>query len=324
MRVLAHHQYGGADQLRHEERPRPVPGKGEVLVRVRAAAIDSGTVHLLHGSPRLIRPYAGLRRPRFTVPGRDLAGTVEACGPDVVGVEIGDDVIGTANGSLAEYAVVPLKRLAAKPAGVGFTEAAAIPVSGLTAAKAIDDARLSAGHRVLVTGASGGVGTYVVQLAVTAGAAVVGVCSAAKADLVREIGAAEVLDYATDDLAEHGPYDVIIDIAGNTPLRTLRRMTTATGTVVIVGGDQGGAVLGGMERTLATVLLNPFTRQRLVAVMPAERGEDMAVLAEQVAAGSLRPVVSEVYSFDRAAEAVADLEGGRVRGKAVIALDEPA
>lgn len=320
MRVLAHHQYGGAEQLGHEDRPKPAPGKGEVLVRVVAAAIDSGTLHLLHGTPRLVRPYSGLTKPRFQVPGRDLAGVIEECGPGVQGYAVGDEVIGTANGSLAEYAVVPVTRLAARPTSVDFAAAAALSVSGLTALKAINAASLTSGHRVLVTGASGGVGTYVVQLAVAAGAEVTGVCSAGKADLVRELGAEHVLDYAVDDLAHGAPYDAIIDIAGNSRLRDLRRMATRTGAIVIVGGDQGGPVLGGMQRNLAVLVINPFVRQRLSAVVAGERGEDMATMAAFVDEGTVRPAISKVYPFADAAEAVADLEAGRVRGKAVVAV----
>lgn len=324
MRVLAHHHYGGPEQLAHEERPQPTAGKGEVLVRVVAAAVDSGTLHLLQGSPRLVRPYSGFRKPRFQVPGRDLAGVVVALGSGVEGYAVGDEVIGTANGSLAEYAVVPLKRLAAKPTSADFPGASALPVSGLTALKAIASAGLEPGHRVLVTGASGGVGTYVVQLAVHAGAEVIGVCSAAKADLVRELGAKEVLDYAVDDLAEYAPYDAVIDIAGNTTVRDLRRMVTRTGAVVLVGGDQGGPILGGMERNLAVLFVNPFVRQRLSAVVAGERGEDMTTMARLVDQGVLRPVVSQVYPFDRAADAIADLEAGQVRGKAVVAVTDNA
>lgn len=320
MRVVAHHQYGGAEQLGFEERPKPTPGKGEVLVRIAAAAIDSGTLHLLHGTPRLVRPYSGLRTPRFQVPGRDLAGVIEELGRDVVGFDVGDRVVGTASGSLAEYAVVPVTRLAAAPTSVDLATAAALPVSGLTALKAITAAGLEPGHRVLVTGASGGVGSYVVQLAFAAGAEITGVCSAGKADLVRGLGAKQVLDYAVDDLATGAPYDAVIDIAGNTRLRALRRMVTRDGAIVIVGGDQGGEFLGGMERNLAVLLLNPFVRQRLSAVVAGERGEDMATMARYVDDGVVRPAISRVYRFDEAVEAVADLEAGRVRGKAVISI----
>ncbi len=322
MRVVAHHQYGGAEQLGFEERLKPTPGKGEVLVRVVAAAIDSGTLHLLHGSPRMVRPYSGLRTPRFQVPGRDLAGVIEELGPEVAGdgFRVGDEVIGTAAGSLAEYAVVPVKRLAAAPTSVDLPTAAALPVSGLTALKAIAAAGLEPGHRVLVTGASGGVGSYVVQLAFAAGAEVTGVCSAGKADLVRGLGAKQVLDYAVDDLAQGAPYDAIIDIAGNARLRVLRRMVTRTGAVVIVGGDQAGPVLGGMERNLAVLIVNPFVRQRLSAVVAGERGEDMATMARYVDDGVVRPAISRVYRFEEAVDAVADLEGGRVRGKAVVSI----
>jgi len=324
MRAVVQEQYGGAETLTMGERPQPVPGKGEVLVRVRATAVDSGTLHLMTGTPLMVRPYSGLRKPRFQVPGRDLAGVIEEIGSEVVDFKVGDAVIGTANGSLAEFAVVPVKRLVLKPADVSFTDAAALPVSGLTALKTIRMARITPKDRVLITGASGGVGSFAVQLAVAEDAIVTGVCSAAKADFVRGLGADRVLDYATDDLAEGAPYDVIIDIAGNRSLRELRRLLSRTGTLVIVGGDDGGPVLGGMERNLAAALLSPFSRQRLTAVVAGERAADIEEVAALVVSGTLRPAVSQVYPFADAAGAIADLAAGRVRGKAVVVVAEPS
>jgi NADPH:quinone reductase-like Zn-dependent oxidoreductase len=317
-------QYGGAETLTLGESPQPVPGKGEVLVRVHAAAVDSGTLHMMTGTPLMVRPYSGFRKPRFQVPGRDLAGVVESVGSEVTGFKVGDEVIGTANGSLAEFAVVPVKRLALKPAALDFAAAAALPVSGLTALKAIRMAGIKPKDRVLVTGASGGVGSFVVQLAGAEDAIVTGVCSAAKADFVRGLGADQVLDYASDDLGEGAPYDVILDIAGNRSLRELRRLLTRTGTLVIVGGDDGGAFLGGMERNLAAALISPFSRQRLTAVVAGERAEDIEAIAGLVESGVLRPAVSQTYPFIDAARAIEDLAAGRVRGKAVVVVAEPS
>lgn len=319
MKAFVHDQYGGPDRLTLAERPDPVAGKGEVLVEVHAAAVDSGTLHMLAGKPYLVRPYSGLRRPRFPVPGRDLAGVVTAVGPEVTGVRVGDEIIGTAAGSLAERAVVPVKRLAAKPASLSFTDAAALPVSGITALKAVRDAaRITAGQRVLVLGASGGVGSYAVQLAVTEGAEVVAVCSAAKGDFVLGLGASKVLDYATDDLAAGAPYDAILDIAGNRRLRDLRALLTPRGTLALVGGEDGGPVLGGMQRNLAALFLSPFLRQRLTGVVAGERGADMAVLGEYVEQGRLRPAVTQVFDFADAPQALTELAAGRVRGKVAV------
>ncbi len=320
MRAVVQQRYGGPEQLTYAEVPDPTPGKGEVLVEVRAAAIDSGTQHLMEGTPYLVRPYSGLRRLRFPIPGRDVSGVVVALGPEVDGVAVGDEVLGTAHGSLAELAVVPVQRLAAKSAALSFADAAALPVSGLTALQAWRKAGpLPDGARVLVTGASGGVGTYAVQLAVASGADVVAVCSAAKADLVRGLGVSTVLDYARDDLASSGPYDLILDIAGGGSLRSRRRLLTERGTLVLIGSDQGGRVLGGMQRPLAAVLLTPFVRQRLTGLVAGELGEDMAELVDLVGQGRLRPVLT-TYPFTAAITAVEDLVAGRVRGKAVIVL----
>lgn len=322
MRAVVQRRYGGPEELAVADVAAPTPGPGEVLVRVRAAGVDRGTWHLMVGLPLMIRPFLGLRGPRQPVPGRDVAGVVEAVGDGVTSVEVGDEVIGTARGSFAELATVPLTRLARKPAGLDFAAAATLPVSGLTALQAVRDVgRVRAGQQVLVIGASGGVGAYAVQIAAAYGAEVTAVCSAGKADLVRSLGAQHLLDYAHEEVDDEGPrFDVVLDIAGNRPLSVLRRALQPSGTLVIVGGEHGGRWLGGMHRQLWAAALSPLVRQRLTSLVSRERGEDMAVLAELVESGRLSPVVDRTYTLDEAAKALAHLEAGHVRGKVALTV----
>lgn len=319
MRAVVQQGYGTSEVLAMGERPVPAPGKGQVVMRVAAAAIDRGTWHLMTGEPLLMRPALGFRGLRNPVPGRDVAGTVTAVGPGVSGFTVGDEVAGTAWGSLAEYAVADADRLALRPSGVPVDLAAALPVSGQTAlAAVVDSGQVRAGHRVLVIGASGGVGTYAVQLAAAADAEVTGICSGAKADLVRDLGAANVIDRATAWRdAPGGPYDLIVDIAGDTPLRELRRMLTRAGTLVIVGTD-GGRLTGGLGRSVRAALLSPLVRQRLVMLVSKERGSDVARLLEMVEAGTLRPVVARTYPLAEVRTAMDELTTCRLAGKAVI------
>jgi NADPH:quinone reductase-like Zn-dependent oxidoreductase len=325
MRAIVQRRYGGTETLESHELPAPRPGKGEVLVRVAAAGVDRGTVHLMTGLPLVMRPATGLRRPRQPVPGRALSGVVEAVGTGVSRFRPGDAVFGTTGGSLAELVVCQERRLAAKPDGLTFEAAAAVPVSGQTALRAVRAARVTAGQSVLVLGASGGVGSFVVQLAKAAGARVTAVASAGKADLVRSLGADEVLDYARSDVtAAGGRYDAILDIAGSRPVSALRRVLAPTGTLVLVGGEEGGRWLGGMMRPLGAAARSPFLRQRLVMLSPAEDGADLVALAELVADGSLRPAVERVFELDDAAKAIEHLEAGHARGKLVVRVSPPA
>src|SRR3954469_15318715 len=247
MRAVVQDGYGTSDVLRVAEVARPTVGPREVLVEVRAAGLDRGTWHLMQGKPRLLRLVFGLRSPKQPVIGRDVAGTVVEVGAEVTAFAVGDEVFGVAPGSVAEYAVAREDKLARRPANVTWEQAAAVPVSGGTALQAVVDAgRVAAGQKVLVIGASGGVGSYAVQLATSAGAEVTGVASAAKADLVRALGADHVLDYAADDFADGtAQYDLILDIAGLSELSRLRRALTPTGTLVLVGGEGGGDWTGG-------------------------------------------------------------------------------
>ncbi len=325
MRAVVQRGFGGTEQLSVREHPDPVPGEGEVLVRVRAAAVDRGTHHLLTGLPLVGRPYFGLRTPRFPVVGRDVAGTVVALGPGVSEYAVGDEVVGTADGSCAELAAVPVARLARRPDGVPVEQAAAVPVSGLTALQALrkahDGEGVRPGDRVLVLGASGGVGSHAVQLAAAAGAEVTGVCSAAKADLVRDLGAQRVLDYARETPGADGTrWDVVVDLGGVRRLRDLRRTLERDGTLVVAGGETEGRWTAGSHRQLLAALWSPFVSQRLVPLVSREDGADLAVLLDHVAAGRLRPAVDRTFTLEETAKALDHLAAGHVRGKAVITV----
>ncbi|MFJ6754766.1 NAD(P)-dependent alcohol dehydrogenase [Streptomyces sp. NPDC091273] len=324
MKAIVQDVYGPPAVLRLEETDRPVPGRGEVLIRVHAAGVDQGVWHLMAGMPYALRAMGfGLRAPKVRIRGMDLAGRVEEVGADVTRFRPGDEVYGSCDGSFAEYACAKEETLAPKPRNAGFEQAAAVPVSACTALKALRDVgRVQAGQSVLVLGASGGVGTYAVQLAKAFGARVTGVCSAAKADLVRSIGADEVVDYAEHDPVDGSQrYDLVLDIAGNRPVSRLRRALTPRGTLVIVGGEGGGRWLGGNERQLGALLLSPFVGHRLRTVAAMEHHHsDLQVLTELIEAGSVTPVVGRTYPLAEVPDAIRYLREGHVRGKIVIRL----
>ncbi|MGZ4533989.1 MAG: NAD(P)-dependent alcohol dehydrogenase, partial [Nocardioidaceae bacterium] len=314
--------YGGPDTLELREVPAPAPGRGEVLVRVRAVGIDRGTWHLMHGLPLLVRLGLGFRGPRQPTPGRALAGVVEAVGEGVTRFAVGDEVFGTASGSLAELVVASEGRLARKPGSLTFAEAAAVPISAQTALQGLRNiGRVEAGQAVLVIGASGGVGSYAVQLAKAFGAEVTAVCSTGKADLVRSLGADHVIDYTRSDIAEGGRrYDLVLDIAGSRHVAELRRVLTDRGTLVIVGGEGGGRVFGGLERQLGAAVLSPFVRHRLTMFVASENGADLETLTALVDRGAVRPAVDQVFSFESAADAIRRFESGQARGKVVVTV----
>ena len=322
MRAIVQEAYGDADVLRPAERPLPRALRDdEVLVRVHAAGLDRGTWHLMTGTPYAVRLAMGLRRPRQPVPGLDLAGTVAAVGAAVTRFAAGDEVYGIGTGTFAEYAIAKESKLSVKPARLTHEQAATVPVSAITALQAVTDlADVQAGQRVLVTGASGGVGSYAVQIAVAAGAEVTGVASAAKADLVRSLGATHVLDYASDDFAAvPNSYDVIIDIAGSASLTRLRRALTPTGTAVLVGGEEGGRITG-MSRQLRALVVSLFVRQRLTMRVPKERAADLERLSALIETGQVTPSVGATYPLADAADAMRELVAGRVRGKVAISV----
>jgi NADPH:quinone reductase-like Zn-dependent oxidoreductase len=326
MRAIVQDEYGSADVLRVAEVDRPMIGDDEVLVRVHAAGMDRGTWHLMAGLPYLFRVAGGgLRRPKSPIAGLDLAGTVAAVGANVTRFGVGDEVFGIGKGSFAEYARAREDKLARKPANLTFDQAAVVAVSGLAALQSLlDVGRVQAGQPVLIVGASGGVGTYAVQIAKAAGAVVTGVCSTAKVELVRSIGADHVIDYTRDDFAAGSQrYDLILDIGGNAPLSRLRRALTPTGTLVIVGGEDGDRLTGGMGRSLRAVALSPFVRQRLTMKIPKEHYTDLERLAELIEAGKVTPAIDKTYPLDQAPEAMRHLEAGQARGKLVITVAQP-
>lgn len=324
MKAIVRSEYGGTDQVRLEDRPDPVPGEGEVLVEVRAAGVDRGVWHVMTGRPVAARLAFGLRRPRQHVLGRDLAGVVRAVAPGGHDLVPGDRVLGSSStGTFAELAVARTDRLVRMPDDWSFEDAAVVPTSGLTAEQAVHvHGRVGPGMRVLVLGASGGVGTYAVQLAVHAGAEVDAVCSEAKADLVRGLGATTVLPYRSggDDLPAGTAYDVIIDIGGHRPLRTLTRSLTTRGTLVIVGSETGGLVLGGLQRNMAAALRSPLSRRRMPFFIASEDATDLQRLVDLGVAGAYTPVVERAFPLVEAAGAIDHLVEGRARGKVVVTI----
>jgi NADPH:quinone reductase-like Zn-dependent oxidoreductase len=316
MQAVVHDQYGPPDVLELRDVEPPVPGDGEVLVRVRAAGVDRGVWHLLTGRPYLVRVVAFPQRPsRSPIRGLEFAGTVETAGE---GLQPGDEVYGTCAGSFAEYACAEVAKIAPKPSNLSFEQAAAVPISGGTALQGLrDSGALRAGQRVLITGAGGGVGTFAVQLAKAFGAEVTGVCGAGRVELVRSLGADRVIDRGQEDFAdgrEH--YDLILDTAGVRPLSELRRALTPDGTAVIVGGEGGGRWLGGFQRQ---IFFAPVSR-RVRALAQVERGDDLRYLNGLFEAGQVTPVIERTYPLAEAAEAVRRLETGEVGGKLVLTI----
>jgi NADPH:quinone reductase-like Zn-dependent oxidoreductase len=323
MKSIVQDRYGVApeDVLRLADTETPRVDRDEVLVRVGGASVDRGTWHVMAGLPYPIRIAGfGLRGPKHANPGRALAGTVEAVGADVTGVKPGDEVYGIGTATFAEYACARPGKLAPKPTNLSFSQAAAVPISGLTALQAVrDHGQVRAGQHVLVIGASGGVGTFAVQIAKAHGAEVTAVCSTAKVALVSSLGAHHVIDYtqadATDDRHR---YDVILDIGGNRPLSHLRRALAPTGRLVIVGGETDGRWLGGIDRQLRAHLLSPFVRQELGTFVASENAEDLAVLRELIETGTVSPVIDRTYPLREAATAVRYLLDGHTLGKLTI------
>jgi NADPH:quinone reductase-like Zn-dependent oxidoreductase len=321
MRAVVQDRYGSADVLRIAQVARPSPGAEQVLLRVHAAGLDRGTWHLMAGKPYAVRLAIGIRRPRQPVPGKDVAGVVIAVGAAVTRFAVGDEVYGIGVGTFADLTVAKQDKLDRKPTNLTFAQAAVVPVSGITALRAVTDlGRVRPGHKVLILGASGGVGSYAVQIAKAYGAEVTGVCSAAKADLVRALGADHVLDYAREDFADgRQRYDVILDIAGNPTLPRLRRALTPTGTAVLVGGEDGDR-LTGMNRQLLALARAPFIRQRVALLTAQERATHIERLTALIEAGKVTPSVDRTYPLEQAPEAMRLLEAGQVRGKIAITI----
>ncbi len=323
MKAIVQDEYGEADEvLRLERIDRPEIGDEEVLVRVHAAGVDRGVWHLVTGLPYPIRIAGyGLRAPKTRVRGREVAGCVEAVGKDVTTLQPGDEVFGIGEGSFAEYARAEQDKLAPKPANLTFEQAAAVPVSGPTALQGLRDrGRVQPGQKVLVIGASGGVGTFAVQIAKAFGAEVTGVSSTTKVDMVRSLGADHVIDYTRNDITDGAQrYDVILD-TGDRSLTHLRRALTPRGTLVIVGSETGGRWLGGIDRQLRAIVLSPFVGQKLGTFVNSENAEDLTALKELIESGQVTPAIDRTYPLSETPAAIRYMQEGHARGKVVITI----
>ena len=323
MKAIVRDTYGSPEVLELRDIDKPEIADDEVLVRVHAAGVDRGVWHIMTGLPYPIRLAGyGLRAPKNPVVGSDMAGVVEAVGKNVTRFQPGDEVFGIGKGSYAEYVCAREDKLAHKPANLTFEQAAVVAISGLPALQGLrDHGKVRPGQEVLVIGASGGVGTYAVQVAKVYGAHVTGVCSTTKVDMVRSIGADHVIDYTQEDFAEGDQrYDLILDIGGNSPLSRLRRTLTPEGTLVITGGEGGGRWLGGTDRQIRALVLSPFVGQKLGTFVSSENHEDMIILKELIESGKVTPVIDRTYPLSQVPEAIRYLEEGHAQGKVVITV----
>jgi NADPH:quinone reductase-like Zn-dependent oxidoreductase len=317
-------RFGPPDTLRMVEVPKPEIGSGEILLKVHAAGVNPYDWHMVRGDPRIARLMGGvgLTKPKTRIAGVDVAGRIQEVGADVKGLRPGDEVFGFARGAFAEYATADAALVVPKPAALSFQQAAAIPMAAVTALHAIRDrGHVQPGHRVLVNGAAGGVGTFAVQIAKALGAEVTGVCSARNVDMMRSIGATEVVDHAAQDFADGpGRYDVILDNVGNRTIRDLRRAASPTGIVIVNGGGSPGHIIGAVGSALRAALVNLFIRQSITMVPTNWSRADLLTLAELVEAGTLRPVIDRTYPLVDTAAGLRYVESGHARGKVVIAV----
>lgn len=322
MRAAVQHRYGPPSVLELSKIGRPLPGRREVLVQVSAASVHPGDYFVMTGRPYMVRLVYGLRRPRHRVPGMDLAGVVAAVGKDVTTLRPGDKVFGwSAAGALAEYACVPARNLVPVPANLSFVDASAVPTSAMTALQALRKiANVRPGQTVLITGASGGVGSFAVQIAKALGAEVTGVCSTRNVDLVRSLGADHVIDYTRTDFTRTGKrYDVILDNVEAQPLGAVRQALTATGTLIPNSG-RGGRWFGPLGRIVKARVLSGFTRQLLLPFASVGERQDLLTLAELLTTGQVTPVIDRTYPLDEAAGALRYVGAGHTRGKVVITV----
>ena len=324
MKAVVQDRYGSADTLELREVDQPVPAAGEVLVRVHAASVNAYDWHLMHGDPKIARLSFGPRAPKVRIRGRDFAGRVEAVGAGVEGLHPGDEVYGEADGTFAEFVCAKDGETDLKPANLSFEQAAAVPLAANTALIGLRDvAGLRAGQSVLVNGASGGVGTFAVQLAKAYGAEVTAVCGARNVELVGSLGADQVVDYTREDFTRAGRrYDVVLDLVGNRSLGDLRRATTPAGTIVLSGGGvyDGGSVLGPMWLLLHGRALSPFVRQRVLQLPAKASKKNLATLRELTEAGKIAPAVERMYPLSETAEALRHLEVEHARAKIVVTV----
>ena len=326
MKAIVQDAYGPPEVLELKDIDRPQIDDDQVLVRVHAAGVDRGVWHLMAGLPyfiRLIIPELGMRAPKNPVRGSDLAGVVEIVGSSVTRFKPGDQVFGIGTGSYAEFAPALESKLAPKPRNTTFEQAAVVPISGLTALQAIrDKGHVRAGHNVLILGASGGVGTFAVQIAKTLGARVTGVCSTTKVDLVRSLGADHVIDYSIgEDFADgEQRYDMILDTGGHSSLSHMRRALTPKGTLVIVGAETDGRWFGGFGRSVRAMLMSRFVSHELIAFVNSENHEDLIAMAQLIESGEITPAVDRTFPLSESSKAIRYLLEGHARGKVAITV----
>src|SRR5215213_3585368 len=323
MKAIMQERFGSADTLELKEIAKPVPGTGEVLLRVHAAGVGAWDWHSMTGRPYLARAgMLGFRAPKVKVRGWDVAGTVESIGQGVTRFKPGDDVYGTARGSFAEFVCAKEDRIAPKPANLTFDQAAAVPTAAITALQGLrDKGGIRAGQHVLILGAGGGVGSFAVQIAKAYGAHVTGVCSTAKVDLVRSLGADEVIDYTKGDVLSLGQtYDIILDNGGNRSLASLRRILVPVGKIVLVGGEDGGPFWGGIGRNVQAAVQSLFMKQKMIGLVASERAEDLEVLTGHIEAGKVTPAIERTYPLEETAEAMRHWEERKVKGKVVVTV----
>ena len=323
MKAIVQDRYGSPEVLELRDIDWPHIGDDDVLVRVHAAGVHIGDWHVMAGLPYLLRVVGfGLRAPKVRVRGIDVAGKVEAVGQGVTRFQAGDDVFGTCNGSFAEYASTREDKLALKPANLTFEQAAAVPTSSFAAVQALrDKGGVQPGKKVLIIGASGGVGMFAVQIAKSFGADVTGVCSTTKMDLVRSVGADHVIDYTREDFTRNGKqYDLILEMGGRRSLSQIRRALAPRGTLVLVGGEGGDRWIGGMDRWIRALVISPFGSQSLSPIASKENTEDLLFVKRLIEAGKLMPVIDRTYSLSEAADALGYVKAGYARGKVVITV----
>ena len=328
MHAILYHTYGSPDILKLEEVETPVPKDNEVLIKVRAASVNPFDWHFMRGTPYFLRLMAGLRKPKDKRLGVDVAGQVEAVGRNVTRFKPGDAVFGTCRGAFAEYACTSESALVVKPDSVTFEQAASIPIAALTALQGLragglgDTGQIQPGYKVLINGASGGVGTFAVQIAKSFGADVTGVCSTRNVEMVRSLGADRVVDYTREDFTKSGQrYDLIFDTVGNHSLLAFRRVLNPGGTYIAVGGSSGKWMIGPLISALAAPVLSRFVSQKMIMVLAKLNKEDLAILCELMKAGKVTPVIDRRYKLSDVPEAIRYLEEGHARGKVVITLE---
>ncbi len=322
MNAALYTRYGPPDVVQITDVEKPVPDVNEVLIKVQAASVNPYDWHFMRGLPYVLRVMAGLRKPKDTRLGADVAGQVEAIGRNVTQFSIGDEVFGTSRGAFAQYARASESTLVAKPNGVTFEQAASAPIAALTALQGLrDKGHIQPGQKVLINGAAGGVGTFAVQIAKSFGADVTGVCSTRNVEMVRSIGANQVVDYTHEDFTQSGRrYDIILDAVGNHSLSACRRVLNPKGILVMAGGTAGRWMIGPLTRGVRAAVMSRFTSQSMVGILAKPNQGDLTILGELMATGKVTPVIDRRYRLSEVPEAIRYLEAGHAQGKVVITL----